>query len=82
MIFNRFLFGQIKNSLFIFLGLLLPISIAASNTLLILLSFLVLMELIYDSKLHHKIFSSKWMISIICLVVLYYLSLAIFGFFN
>ena len=74
-----------RNIFFILLALILPFSVAASNIVLGLVCIFVFLELFVDlmegnlMKNIKKVFSSKWMLSIIFLLLLYFFYTAIFG---
>ena len=78
MLKNNLLLTNIRNIFLVLLGLTFPLSVFASNIFLLSLCFLVLIEGDFTNKIQ-KIFSSRWMVSIIILVALYFLSFAIFG---
>jgi len=78
---NDFLLKDLYKILFICLGISLPISIALSNILLVIISFFVLSQGFFLEKIK-KIRSSKWMLSIIFLVVLHLISILFFGEFS
>ena len=67
-----------KHILLVILSLSIPLSVAVSNITLILLMVTILFEGDFKNKLR-KIYTSKWMISIITLILLYYLYWFIFG---
>jgi len=67
-----------KHILLVILSLSIPLSIAVSNITLILLMVTILLEGDFKNKLR-KIYTSKWMVSIITLILLYYLYWFIFG---
>lgn len=64
--------------LFILLGFSLPLSIVITNILIVLISFICIVEGDFSEK-WNKICSSKWMISLLLLLVLYLLYFLIFG---
>lgn len=78
---NDFFLKDLYKILFICLGISLPISIALSNILLVVISFFVLSQGFFLEKIK-KIRSSKWMLSIIFLVVLHLISILFFGEFS
>ena len=67
-----------KHILLVILSLSIPLSVAVSNITLILLMVTILFEGDFKNKLR-KIYTSKWMVSIITLILLYYLHWFIFG---
>ena len=67
-----------KHILLVILSLSIPLSIAVSNVTLILLTITIVLEGDLKNKIR-KICSSKWMVSIITLIMLYYLYWLIFG---
>jgi len=67
-----------KHILLVILSLSIPLSIAVSNVTLILLTITIVLEGDLKNKIR-KICSSKWMVSIITLILLYYLYWLIFG---
>ena len=67
-----------KHILLVILSLSIPLSIAVSNITLILLMITILFEGDFKNKLR-KIYASKWMVSIIALILLYYMYWFIFG---
>ena len=73
--------NNIRNTLFILLGLTFPLSISISSILIILLSILLLFQEDIRGKIK-KVLSSKWMISILALLFLYYISPLFFGLFT
>ena len=78
---NDFFFKDPYKILFVCLGISLPISIALSNILLVVISFFILSEGLFLKKIK-KVSSSKWMVSIIFLVGLHLISLLFFGEFS
>ena len=73
--------NNIRNILFILLGFTFPLSISISSILIILLAILLLFQEDIRGKIK-KVISSKWMISILALLFLYYISPLFFGFFT
>ena len=73
--------NNIRNMLFILLGFTFPLSISISSILIILLAILLLFQEDIRGKIK-KVISSKWMISILALLFLYYISPLFFGFFT
>ena len=67
-----------KHILLVILSLSIPLSIAVSNVTLILLTITIVLEGDLKNKIR-KICSSKWMVSIITLILFYYLYWFIFG---
>jgi len=75
---NNSLLQDTRKYLFILLGFSLPLSIAITNILIVLISFICIVEGDFSEK-WNKICSSKWMISLLLLLVLYLLYFLIFG---
>ena len=75
------IFNNIRNIFFILLGFTFPLSISISSILIILLAILLLFQEDIRGKIK-KVISSKWMISILALLFLYYISPLFFGFFT
>ena len=75
---NNSLLQDTRKYLFILLGFSLPLSIAITNILIVLISFICIVEGDLSEK-WNKICSSKWMISLLLLLVLYLLYFLIFG---
>jgi len=73
--------NNIRNILFILLGFTFPLSISISSILIILLAILLFFQEDIRGKIK-KVISSKWMISILALLFLYYISPLFFGFFT
>ena len=73
--------NNIRNMLFILLGLTFPLSISISSILIILLAILLLFQEDIRVKIK-KVISSKWMLSILALLFLYYISPLFFGLFT
>ena len=73
--------NNIRNMLFILLGFTFPLSISISSILIILLAILLLFQEDIRGKIK-KVISSKWMISILALLFLYYISPLFFGLFT
>tara|TARA_B110000459_G_scaffold61682_1_gene69167 strand:- start:974 stop:2131 length:1158 start_codon:yes stop_codon:yes gene_type:complete len=73
--------NNIRNILFILLGFTFPLSISISSILIILLAILLLFQEDIRGKIK-KVISSKWMLSIIALLFLYYISPLFFGLFT
>lgn len=71
----------IRNFLFVLLGISLPFSVATSNILVVSLLLSVVLEGDFRTKIT-RIKSSKWMMSLSLLLVLYYLSFFIYGQFS
>ena len=78
---NNSLLQDTRKYLFILLGFSLPLSIAITNILIVLISFICIVEGDFSEK-WNKICSSKWMISLLFLLVLYLLYFLIFGVFT
>ena len=73
--------NNIRNILFILLGFTFPLSISISSILIILLAILLLFQEDIRVKIK-KVISSKWMLSILALLFLYYISPLFFGLFT
>ena len=73
--------NNIRNILFILLGFTFPLSISISSILIILLAILLLFQEDIRGKIK-KLLSSKWMLSILALLFLYYISPLFFGLFT
>ena len=67
---SKNLISNTRNLVLLLLGFTFPISVAASNILVILLAVLIIVEGSFIEKLK-KINSSKWMKSILVLWVMY-----------
>ena len=65
---------KLNSTFFILLGLTIPISVVATNILIGLIIFLWIAERKFREKLI-EIKSSKWMISVLCLLILYCLGM-------
>ena len=78
---NKSLLSNIKNTLLVLLALSISISVVASNIILIMLLIIIILEGDFSNKIK-KIISSNWMISIISLLLLYYLYWIFFGKFT
>lgn len=78
---NKSLLSNIKNLLIVLLSLSISLSVAVSNIILVTLLIIVILEGNFTKKIK-KILSSNWMISIICLLLLYYLYWIFFGKFT
>ena len=75
------IFNNIRNIFFILLGFTFPLSISISSILIILLAILLFFQEDIRGKIK-KLLSSKWMLSILALLFLYYISPLFFGFFT
>ena len=73
--------NNIRNILFILLGFTFPLSISISSILIILLAILLFFQEDIRGKIK-KVISSKWMLSILTLLFLYYISPLFFGLFT
>ena len=73
--------NNIRNMLFILLGFTFPLSISISSILIILLAILLFFQEDIRGKIK-KVISSKWMLSILTLLFLYYISPLFFGLFT
>ena len=74
--------NNIRNMLFVLLGFTFPlVKPLISSILIILLAILLLFQEDIRGKIK-KVISSKWMISILALLFLYYISPLFFGFFT
>jgi len=78
---NNTIISNIRNLVLVLLGLSISLSVAVSNILIISLVILVLCEGDFKKKIEN-ILSSKWMISLIFLLVLYLVYYFIFGLFT
>ena len=78
---NKSLLSNIKNTLLVLLALSISLSVVASNIILIMLLIIIVLEGDFSNKIK-KIISSNWMISIISLLLLYYLYWIFFGKFT
>lgn len=78
---NKSLLSNIKNTLLVLLALSISLSVVASNIILIMLLIIIVLEGDFSDKIK-KITSSNWMISIISLLLLYYLYWIFFGKFT
>ena len=75
------IFNNIRNIFFILLGFTFPLSISISSILIILLAILLFFQEDIRGKIK-KLLSSKWMLSILALLFLYYISPLFFGLFT
>jgi len=66
--------NQLQQNLFILLGIFIPTSIAATNIIIGLISFLWIFQGSIKSKIY-TIRSSKWITAIFCLIILYFLGM-------
>ena len=73
--------NKVKNILLILFGFFLPISVIISNILLCTICFLSIIQVEFKKKIH-KTLQSKWMVSIVLFVLLYYIYFLIFGIFT
>ena len=78
---NSNIFNNIRNLLFVLLGFVFPLSVAISAILIVLVAILSLFEEEVILKLK-TITSSKWMVSVLLLLFLYYVSPLFFGIFT
>ena len=78
---NSNIFNNIRNLLFVLLGFVFPLSVAISTILIVLVAILSLFEEEVILKLK-TITSSKWMVSVLLLLFLYYVSPLFFGIFT
>lgn len=78
---SKTVFSNIRNLFFVLLGLSLPFSVSISNILVVSLLLSVVLEGDFRSKII-RIKSSKWMMSLSLLLILYYLSFFIYGQFS
>ena len=78
---NKKIISNIRNLLLVLLAIFLPFSVAVTNIIVVFLFISVLVEGEYRVKIN-KILSSKWMISLILLLILYYFSFFIYGQFS
>ena len=73
--------NNIRNMIFILLGFSFPLSISISSILIILLAILLFFQEDIRGKIK-KVLSGKWMLSILTLLFLYYISPLFFGLFT
>lgn len=78
---SKTIIPNIRNFLFVLLGISLPFSVATSNILVVSLFLSVLLEGGFLKKIK-RIKSSKWMVSLFLLLILYYFSFFIYGQFS
>ena len=78
---SKTIIPNIRNLLFVLLGLSLPFSVAISNILVVSLLLSVVLEGDFRTKIR-RIKSSKWMVSLSLLLILYCLSFFIYGQFS
>ena len=78
---NKSVINEIREKLFILLGFTLPLSIAVTNILIVVIALICIIEGAFHEK-WNKIKSSKWMISLLFLLVLYFLYYLILGTFT
>ena len=78
---SKTIIPNIRNLLFVLLGLSLPFSVSISNILVVSLILSVVLEGDFRTKIT-RMKSSKWMVSLSLLLILYYLSFFIYGQFS
>ena len=78
---NKSVINEIREKLFILLGFTLPLSIAVTNILIVVIALICIIEGGFPEK-WNKIKSSKWMISLLFLLILYFLYYLILGTFT
>lgn len=78
---NKLAINEIREKLFILLGFVLPLSIAITNILIIVIALLCIIEGGFFER-WQKIKSSRWMISSLFLLLLYFLYYLILGTFS
>ena len=78
---SKAIISNIRNLLFVLLSMTLPFSVAISNILVVSLIILVVIEGDFRTKIT-MIKSSKWMVSLSLLLILYSLSFLIYGQFS
>ena len=78
---SKTIIPNIRNLLFVLLAVSLPFSVSISNILVVSLLLSVILEGGFITKVT-RIKSSKWMVSLSLLLILYYLSFFIYGQFS
>ena len=78
---SKTIIPNIRNLLFVLLGLSLPFSVSISNILVVSLILSVVLEGDFRTKIT-RMKSSKWMVSLSLLLILYYLLFFIYGQFS